>query len=254
MKTSVNHHIEAVKSTWNQLSKGNFLIYFVPGIIITLLFISIHLITDTLLEGNITTQETGWLSSVFSKIGSVIDFIITQLYIFIILTVLSPFNTILSEQLDTKITGQKFSFSVIRLINDLFRMILIVIIALTLQFFFIGIWWFIAWIFNVNNTFFYDCVAFLISAFFFGFSFYDHSLERYEVNVFGSIGFAFSNIFLITLTGSLFKLLYYFPYFWEVSYIGIVIAPVLTTMISTIVYLRVTNNYQNTKTKTDIID
>lgn len=254
MKTSINHHIEAVKSTWNQLSKGNFLVYFIPGVIITILFVFVSLITNTLFGGNEVTESTGWFSSVFSKIGSVIDFMMTQLYIFIILTVLSPFNTILSEKLDTRITGQKFSFSFIRLINDLFRMILIVIIALILQFFFIGIWWFISWIFNIDNTIIYDSVAFLISAFFFGFSFYDHSLERYEINVFGSIGFAFSNIFLITLTGSLFKLLYYFPYFWEVSYIGIVIAPVLTTMISTVVYLRVTNKHPTKETQTDITD
>src|SRR5690606_24921740 len=149
-----------------------------------------------------------------------------------ILTVLSPFNTILSEKLDTKLTGQKFSFSIIRLINDLFRMILVVIIAISMEFIFIGFWWLICWITGLNDTFIYPLISFLIGAFFFGFSFYDHSLERYEVNVFGSIGFAFSNGLLVMTTGAIFKLLYYFPYFWEVSYLGIIIAPVLTTMIS----------------------
>lgn len=249
MKTSINCHIEAIKITWRQLSKGNFLVYFIPGIIITLLFLVVNLVTNTLFGGNEVAENSKWFLSVFSKIVSVIDFIMTQLYIFIILTLFSPINTILSEKLDTQLTGQKFSFSFIRLINDLFRMILIVIIALSLQFVFIGIWWFISWLFNIDNTIIYDSVAFLISAFFFGFSFYDHSLERYKINVFGSIGFAFSNVVLITLTGSLFKLLYYFPYFWKVSYIGIVIAPVVTTMISTVVYLMVTNKYPNKETQ-----
>lgn len=252
MKTSINYHIEAIKTTWEQLSKGNFLVYFIPGIIITGLFLLFNLIVVMLFGMDEPTESAGWFSTAFSKIGSVIDFVITQFYIFVILTLLSPFNTILSEKLDAKLTGQKFSFSFIRLMNDLFRMILIVCIALFFQLVFIGIWWLIAWITGINNTIVYDTVAFLISAFFFGFSFYDHSLERYKVSVFGSIGFAFSNIFLITLTGSLFKLLYYFPYFWEVSYIGIVIAPVLTTMISTIVYLRVINKYP-TKEQTDNI-
>jgi CysZ protein len=252
MKTSIYHHIEAIKTTWNELSKGNFLVYFIPGVIITFLFISVNLITNTLFGGNEITESANWFSSIFSKVGSIIDFMLTQLYIFIILTLLSPFNTILSEKLDTKITGQKFSFSFLRLINDFLRMILIVIISLIIQFVCIGIWWIIAWILNIDNTFLYDCIAFLISAFFFGFSFYDHSLERYEINVFGSIGFAFSNVFLIIVTGSLFKLFYYFPYFWNVSYIGIMIAPVVTTMISTVVYLRLINKNSNQKIQTDI--
>lgn len=244
MKETINHHIEAVKVTLKQLSAGNFLIYFVPGLIITTFFLAANLFTDLVFGGPVTTAENaGWFSVAFSKIGSAIDFILTQLYIFFILTILSPFNTILSEKLDSKLTGNKFSFSIIRLINDLVRMVLIVIIAMLLQLVFVGIWWFICRITGIGDTFIYQIIAFSISAFFFGFSFYDHSLERYEISVPGSVRFAFSNIFLITLTGIIFKLLYYFPYFWEVSYIGIVIAPVLTTMISTVVYLKVTNKY-----------
>lgn len=244
MKKSVNYHIEAIKVAFEQLSKGNFLIYFLPGGIITLLFLFIGVFTH-LLFGNTgdITGNTGWFSIAFSKVGSVVDFVLTQVYIFIILTILSPFNTILSEKLDSKLTGQKFSFSIIRLINDFIRMVLIVIIAISLQFIIIGIWWIICRITGIDGTLIYKITTFLIGAFFFGFSFYDHSLERYEINVFGSLGFAFSNILMITITGTIFKLLYYFPYFWEVSYIGIIIAPVLTTMVSTIVYLRMKNKY-----------
>lgn len=247
MKKSINYHLASIKTVFELLSKGNFLIYFIPGIVITLLFVCINFFSGLVFGDSMPSENAGWFSIAFSKIGSVVDYLLIQLYIFFVLTILSPFNTILSEKLDTKLTGNTFSFSIIRVINDLIRMILIVLIAMLLQFVFIGIWWLISFITGIDDTFIYDVIAFLISAFFFGFSFYDHSLERYEINVPGSIRFAFSNVLLITITGIIFKLLYYFPYFWEVSYIGIVIAPVLTTMISTVVYLKVRNNFPATQ-------
>ncbi len=252
MKNPIKYHIDAVKIVAEQLSKGNFLIYFVPAILITTLFLLVSFFANLVFGDPATVESTGWFSVVLSKVGSVVDFIVVQLYIFFILTILSPFNTILSEKLDTRLTGTKFSFSIIRVINDLIRMIFIVLIALLLQLVFVGIWWFICLVTGISDTIIYEVIAFLISAFFFGFSFYDHSLERYEISVPGSLRFAFSNILLITITGIIFKLLYYFPYFWEVSYIGIVIAPVVTTMISTVVYLMVRNNLP--ATQTDIHD
>ncbi len=240
MKTAITHHINAIKIVFEQLSKGNFLIYFVPGLIIMFFYLVITSLLAVFIGDSVRSVDANWFHLFMLKIGSVVDFVLAQLYIFFILTILSPINTILSEKLDSKLTGQKFSFSFIRLFNDLVRMILIVIVSILLQLVFIGIWWLFCWIIGLDDVV-YTIVSFIISAFFFGFSFYDHSFERYEISVGGSINFAFSNFLLVTLTGVIFKLLYYFPYFWEVPYIGIVIAPVLTTMISTVVYLSVKN-------------
>jgi CysZ protein len=109
-------------------------------------------------------------------------------------------------------------------------MIFIVIIALTLEFFFLGLYWIIAAITGIH--FLDDIIYFLIAAFFYGFSFYDYSLERYELGVFKSLRFAFSNIFLVSISGCIFLGLYTIPY------LGVIIAPVLSTMIATIVYLK----------------
>lgn len=246
MRTAITKHFHAIKTVYDQLSKGNFILYFIPGVVITIFYLFANLLLKNVLGEPITqTENIGFFASAMSKISSVVDVVLVQLYIFFVLTILSPVNTILSEKLDSKLTGQKFSFSIIRLFNDFIRMILIVIIALVFQLVFIGIWWFFCWVIGLDDTFIYNVVTFLISAFFFGFSFYDHSLERYEISVGGSINFAFSNILLITLTGAIFKLLYYFPYFWDVPYIGIVIAPVLTTMISTVVYINMKNKELN---------
>ncbi len=239
MKNTISLQINALREVFILISKGNFLKYFIPGIIVTLFFLLIQNFTTVDIEESSNT--TGWFSSILSKISTAFQFVMNQLYIFIILTVLSPINTMLSEKLDTKITGQKFKFSIVRLINDLIRMIFIVIIALILQLVFISLWWILARVLSINDSFIYTIVTFIISSFFFGFSFFDHSLERHEISVSGSIKFAFSNKLTMILTGAIFNLLYYFPYFWKVSYFGIIIAPVITTMVATIVYLKIKN-------------
>ena len=91
-------------------------------------------------------------------------------------------------------------------------------------------YWNISWILNLG---FLDTIAYiLISGFYFGFSFYDYSLERHKQGVFTSLGFAFKNMGTVTLTGLCFLLLFYFPY------IGVIVAPVIATMIATVVYLK----------------
>ena len=72
---------------------------------------------------------------------------------------------------------------------------------------------------------------FIVSAFFYGLSFYDFSLERAQIGIFGTIGYAFSKPLSMILTGTIFLLLYSIPV------IGVPISPVITVMVSTIVYL-----------------
>ena len=147
----------------------------------------------------------------------------------------------LGEKLDSEYTNQKFKTSVIRFINDLIRMIFIVIIAIILEFGFIMGYWMISWI--IDSELVDTIVYFCISAFFFGFTFYDFALERYQIGVLGSLGFAFSNPLSVLLTGSIFLALYYIPI------AGIPISPVIAVMVSTIVYLYITKKLPINKTK-----
>jgi CysZ protein len=116
-----------------------------------------------------------------------------------------------------------------RIPGDILRMIAVVSIALTLELILSGVWWLITGITGIH--FLDGAVYFIIAAFFYGFSFYDYSLERYKIGITGSMNYAFSNALNMFLTGSIFLLLYNIPL------VGVIIAPVLTTMLSTIVYL-----------------
>ncbi len=236
---ALNWHIEAIKIVVDHFNKRSFWLYFIPGFIVLVLFLLfsgvIHLFFNL---GK--SEADGWIAYLFmgwKKIGSVLQYISSQIFIFSVITLLSPFNTLLSEKLDCHLTGQKFNFTLSRILSDFFRMLGIVAIAILLEMVMFFIWWLISKIIGISHTFPYQIIQFIIGAFFFGFSFYDHSLERYNISIKGSLNFAFNNPLIVVITGVCFKILYYFPYLWSTPTIGIVLAPVLTTMISTVVYL-----------------
>lgn len=227
-------HIEALERTMFFLKKGEYLKFFFPGVIIALLFWQVFLVTETINDTFSFVKSIPLIGDfLYSIIGGtigVIRFILEQLFIFFILTLLSPFNTILSEKLDAAISGKVYKFDPTQIPADLLRMIVIVTIALMLELLATGVYWAASGIigFHLLDT----PVYFIIAAFFYGFSFYDYSLERDRIGIGGSITYAFKNSFLIVLTGTIFLLLYKIPF------IGVIIAPVITTMISTIVYLK----------------
>lgn len=253
---SILYHFYAIRTTFEELFKGKYLLYFIPGAIITILFWYYY---STIAAVSTVDLSTGysWLDwgtkaveSGISWFFKIINILTEQFYIFLVITVLSPFNTYLSEKLDADLTGQKFSGNLIRFINDIIRMIFVVILALVLELSFMLTYWLIS--FMLPN--FLDPIVYhVIAAFFFGFSWYDFSLERYQKGVFSSLGFSFKNPIATILTGSIFIALYNIPF------IGIPISPVIAVMISTIVYLYIekklpSNNSLQTETNNESND
>jgi len=245
---AIDYHIRGIIETFEQLSKGRFLLYFIPGILVTLIyayFIWRAQEADQFFE---IESKYDWLNYIFGSIDEGVSIFIDlyralleQVYIFVVLTVLAPVNTLLGEKLDQRISGKESKGGFIRFINDFIRMIFVVIIALFLELIFIAIYWVISSLFGfpeLINTIFY----FVIAAFFFGFAFYDFALERYAKGVFSSLGFAFSHALGMIVLGSLFLGIYAIPW------VGILLSPVLTIMISTVAYLYYTKQHPKTNT------
>lgn len=230
---AINFHSRAIAALFNQLIKGKYLVYFIPGLVISIIY---YWLSSRFFS---YSGEDGFLNKIpligeylvvgVKKTVSIFGFIVDQIYVFVILTVLSPVNTYLSENVDRDLTGQKFEGGIIKFVNDFIRMIFVVILAISLELIFISLWWMVSWIFGFDTV--YEIGAYLIAAFFFGFSFYDYSLERYDKGVFSSLAFSFSKLLTVTITGVLFKLIYAIPF------IGIAISPVVSTIIATVVYL-----------------
>lgn len=218
-----------------ELGKGKYLLFFVPGFVLALIFWQVFLFTETAEDTFLVVENIPLIGSYIGTgvkgTFNFIQFIIDQLFIFFILTVLSPFNTLLSEKIDSALTGKKYVFDLGQVVLDFIRMIFVVLIALLLEMFTFLIYWVLSGILNLD---FLDHLAyFLIAAFFYGFFiFYDYSLERNKKGIYESLQFAFSNILLVVMSGSLFLIIY------EVPIVGIIIAPVISTMVTTFVYLK----------------
>ncbi len=233
---AINYHIKGILTTAIELLKGKYWIYFVPGLLLTGLFWYFRSRTIEIDEAIDLSSKYSWLNwagsvvdSGISKVFGVFDFLLEQLYIFVVLTLLSPFFTALGEKFDKDLTGKKTEGGILRFINDMIRMVYIVFISLLLELLFVVAYWIISKIFgfpDIVNTVMY----FSIAAFFFGFAFYDFALERYEKNVLSSLGFAFSAPLGMIILGAIFKGIYAIPI------VGIPLAPVLVVMISTVAY------------------
>lgn len=239
MKT-IGHHFAALQWTLQQFAKGKFLLYFIPGLLIAYFFWWVNSLVAGI--GADADTET-WLGWIFSGTSYVLSAGTNFIMVFFILTILSPFNTFLSEAVDTELTGKVVGFDLMRFINDFFRMILVVIIAISLELLLSGIWWIISGILGLFLPLEYISIviSFLIMSFFYGFSFYDYSLERYEIGIGGSFRFS-KRYFLPTLvTGVFFMAMFYIPI------VGVAIASVVTTIMSTHVFLKSTGRLDQIK-------
>lgn len=232
MVQAFKHHWTGIEQVFRTLFKGKFLFYFIPGLIVGLIYLYFQFQARRIMavahigdDIPVVGTAISWLAD---GVFSIFDLIISEFYKFVILVVLSPVNCILSEKFDSYLTGKEYKFDFIRLVNDFLRMILIVISALLLEYIFLAVWWVFSWILP---DFIGETMFFLIASFFVGFSFYDYSMERYGLNFFKSWGLGFSKMSYMLITGAIFTLMIKIPV------VGIIAAPVLTSMISTAVYI-----------------
>jgi CysZ protein len=224
MKT-FQYHLKALKTIFTLFSKGKFIIYFIPGILITIIFYSVNTLLAKLGKSDITSTTDQSTTIVVSAL----EYINNQFYTFFILIVLSPVNSILSKKLDTHLTEYIHSTSFSEILNNILRMIFVLSITLFFEFVIMGVWWLFALVTGLDfiNSFLYILVA----AFFYGFSFYDYNLERYNRSTTGSLKYASNHILSMLIAGGSFMLLKLVPF------IGFIIAPIVITMLTTIVYL-----------------
>lgn len=246
----IQYHLKGFQYLIQQLSKGKYLWYFVPGLVITVLywflvdrtsgvggtnFTSSWLVWDWILKG------VNWLTSGTTYVLGMIG---EQIYIFAVLTLISPFNTSLAEKVDEDLTGHKVDSSLLLFINDMIRMIFVVILMLAMELILMGVYWIFSW---VIPDFIDKIVYFIIASFFFGLSYYDFALERYKQNVFATIGYGFKKPLGMIITGGVFLAIY------EIPYVGIPISPVVAVVISTVAYAYY-NNYVKDKNEVKAIE
>lgn len=234
MKVLTNHW-KAILKSFELLAEGNFLLYFLPGIIVAIIAGFISAIFSWIFGGISLVGYLPWIGgyaeSGVDTIYGWLDATGYFLYSFVILTLFSPFNSMLSEKLDNKLTGNKFDGGFSRIISDIVRTIGVLIVGMVLNMIIIYLWNLVSTPFG--GDFLSPYITFIITSFFIGFNSYDFSLERYQVPIGDSWKFAFMKPLYMILTGILFTLTLGIPY------VGLILAPVLLTMIATIIYIKI---------------
>lgn len=248
---AITDHFHSITKALTLLFRGHYLIYFIPGIVIAIFF---YIYTRGLESASSTLGLVSYIPWIGSYLQGAVDAVfgwITDfsfyIYQFTIITLLSPFHTMLSQRVDEHETGRKFDDGWQKFFNDILRTIGVAFLGGLMYLFIKLIWWIFAWILGLS--FLTPFISAVLIGFFTGFNSYDYSLERYKVSVGKSWGYAFRHPLQMTLTGGIFTLLLYIPF------VGVVIAPVLLTMVGTLNYLRMENrNPKNKQKVTDDID
>ena len=192
--------------------------YFVPGLLLTFLF---YIVFDF--------KYFGYPSFSWDNIGAYFSF---QAYYFLTFILLSPFLSQLSNDINEKEFGIVTPFSFYQLIKDLIRLLSLVLSLFLIQ---IGLtfgWWLLTFIlpdFFSSLDVFFD---YSLKALLFGFAFVDYSLERENWSVSSSVSFFKTNSKFLLVIGFLFLMLMNIPI------IGLVIAPVISTVIGTYFFLK----------------
>lgn len=244
---ALKDHYYSIKRALILIFQGHFLLYFIPGLVIAIFF---FIYTEGLTSLNNIfgfLSKTPWVGS---YIGSGVDTVFTWInslslfiYQFTLITLLSPFHTLLSQRVETLETGKKFTSNWSSFFNDILRTMGVVFVGGMIYFSIYLIWALVAWLLGLS--FLSPFVSAVLISFFTGFNSYDYSLERHNVSIAQSWVYAFRNPLQMVLTGGIFSLLLLIPL------LGVVIAPVLLTMVGTINYLRMKERKELSKKQSE---
>lgn len=129
---------------------------------------------------------------------------------YIILILLSPVFAFLSEQTETILTGRQLPFNLRQFLKDIRRGVLLAIRNMTIELLITLGLFIVSFIPLVG--YFTAIVLFLVSAYFYGFSFIDYTLERQRLNISHSVRFIRSNKGLAIGNGLVFCLVLMIPF------------------------------------------
>lgn len=227
-------HLFAIKRSAQLMTSRSILRFILPGLIISIffyLFIGGLNYTSSVVS---LLEKTPWigsfLESVFSTLFSWIENLSFSIYQFTIITLLSPVNTVLSQRIEMQETGKAFEISYIKIIRDILRLIGVIIVWAILYGAVYLLWILFAKIIGIS--FLNPYISLIIIAFFTGFNFYDHSLERHDINIIKSWKYAFQRPLHMITIGLIFAVILLIPF------VGVIIAPVYSTIVATVVFFK----------------
>ena len=241
IKFAFNNYFSAFKFIdQNKLKK----FYFIPGIINIILMISFYFfsrfIGSTLVE--LSSNLLG--GNLNSFIQFILEFIIYLtifaiyylIYKTLILIILSPFLSYISERTESIITGKEFNFNLKENLYFIKRGIVVTLKSFLREFVMTCIILLLFFIPLVNTII--PVLLFIVQSYYIGFSFIDYTLERHDFER-GTIIIRKNYLFFL-INGGLFTILLFIPL------VGIFIAPLVTVVATTTGTLKLIENEKYT--------
>ncbi len=170
----------------------------------------------------------------------------TSVYRYLVLAILSPALTLLSEKTDKILTGHNYPFHFGQFLKDVFRGIRIVIRNFLIETAFMILFFFLSYIPVVG--WFLPVVLLFITWYFYGFSMIDYSNERFKLKLRESVRFVRKNRGMAISNGMVFYLFFFF-----VPVVGFIFAPAYSVIAATIAVSKVRGNSTQTTLLSDRI-
>jgi CysZ protein len=137
------------------------------------------------------------------KLLGMVIYILTFRYIILIL--MAPVLTIVSERVEEIVTGEEFSFEWLQFLKDMGRGMYIAFRNLLKEIFYTVILFFFSFIPLIG--FASPVLLFMMESYFYGFSMMDYTLERKKMSLSQSESFIWGNKFIAITLGAVFNLL-----------------------------------------------
>lgn len=213
--------VQSTEQAVSFFKTGKIWAYFIPTSAIVLFFY--------LLSGgfnDIGNEESNFVFTTW-------DWLMYQLMYFALFVLLSPMYGIISRVTFTHFSGTKPTFSMQKFAIEMFRMVVLFVLFLLLK---LLVFLPLTIIFWSEDSIYTTTLFFFIKAIFWGFAFIDYSLEIDEISIGESIEFFFKHLIPCVFLGSIFQLICF------LSYLGLIIAPIFTAVLATVLYLNIKKN------------
>ena len=163
-------------------------------------------------------ESVSWLQWMDKAAGFLIKFVLRILYFFlfatfggyVVLMVMSPVYSWLSERAEAHLSGKSYPFSVRQFFWEIFRGIWIALRNMAFQLFLTLLLFFCSFIPLIGLL--VPFAVFFLSAYFYGFSFVDYVVERKKFNVRESVRYVNRNAGVVMGIGSVFTLALMIPW------------------------------------------
>lgn len=170
----------------------------------------------------------GWLERIiYWSLTVSIFFLWLKINRYIVLILLSPMLSILSEKTETKLTGKTYPFSIGQLITDIWRGSIIALKNICIELSLMIIAWVIVFFFPPSSIITAPLMMFT-AWYYMGFSFLDYNYERRQLSIWEGSNEVWNRKGIALVHGGIFLFLSYIPV------IGVVFGSVWCTIASTL--------------------